>query len=237
MRTVLKRNRSKINQELHSYETRKYFSPVCYAVGTMTSAAILAHLRGKCIDIGCGDMPFRTLIEKHVSQYDSLDIEARAQAITYIADIQNMKPIEDNTYDSGVCLEVLEHIPDPFRAVAEIHRILKKGAKLICSVPHLSRLHEEPHDYYRFTIYGLRHLFEYAGFRIVSIEASGGIFSFLGHQLSALILLPVWHIPVLKQIGWFVNKWLIVKPAYTCDRLFDKRKIFALGYICVVEKK
>lgn len=237
MRNLLMRNRLKINKELNTYELRKYFSPSCYADSIVKLPALSAHLHGKCIDIGCGDMPFRSLIEKHVSQYDSVDMEKRVPDVKYLADIQDMSIIDSDSYDSALCLEVLEHVPNPLKAISEIHRILKKGATLVCSVPHLSRLHEEPHDYYRYTKYGLRYLFENSGFRIISIEPNGGIFSFLGHQLSTIFLVPVWHIPILKDVAFWINKWLIVKLFHTCDNFFDKRKIFALGYTCVVEKQ
>lgn len=182
-------------------------------------------------------MPFRTLIEKNVSQYDSIDIERRSPDVTYLADIQDMRMIDSDRYDSALCMEALEHVPYPFHAVSEIHRILKKSTSLVCSVPHLSRLHEEAHDYYRYTKYGIKYLFESSRFRVISIKPTGGIFCFLGHQFSTMFLLPVWHIPVLKDIFWGINKWLIVKPFHTCDKLFDKNKIFELGYICVVEKQ
>jgi 2-polyprenyl-3-methyl-5-hydroxy-6-metoxy-1,4-benzoquinol methylase len=111
-------------------------------------------------------MPFKDAISKHVSQYDSIDIESRSPSVTFIGDIQNMNMIASDSYDSALCIEVLEHVPNPVKAISEIHRILKYNAKLVCSVPHLSRLHEEPHDYYRYTKYGLSYLFENAGFRI-----------------------------------------------------------------------
>lgn len=237
MRELLKRNRLRIKRELTSYDLRKYFSPSYYADSIITSHVLLANLQGKCIDIGCGDMPFRSLIETRVNQYDSIDIERRASNVRYLGDIQDMNMIDNDSYDSALCLDVLEHVPNPFKAISEIHRILKKGAKLVCSVPHLSRLHEEPHDYYRFTKYGLRYSFENAGFHVLSIEPCGGIFCFLGHQLSTIFLLFVWHIPILKDIAFWINKWVFVKGFYTCDKLFDKEKIFALGYTCVVEKQ
>ncbi len=234
---LLKRNRSKINNELTSNDLRRFFSPSCYAFSVVIIPALKENLRGKCIDIGCGDMPFRQVVEQNVRQYDSVDIEKRSPDVKYLADIQDMSVIESNSYDSALCLEVLEHVADPFKAASEIHRILKKGAKLVCSVPHLSRLHEEPHDYYRYTKYGLRYLFEESGFHVISIEPTGGLFCFLGHQLSTILLLPVWHIPILKNIVFCINKWCVVKLFCFCDTIFDKRKIFALGYTCVFKKK
>ncbi len=237
MLNLLKRNRLNINKELSSFNTRKYFSPACFAESKTTYLALSTYLTGKCIDIGCGDMPYKDSIEKQVSQYDSIDIEKRSPVVTFIGDVQDMGMINSDNYDSALCLEVLEHVPNPVKAISEIHRILNNGSKLVCSVPHLSRLHEEPHDYYRYTKYGLKFLFENAGFHIISIEPTGGIFCFIGHQISSILLLPIWHIPILKHIVFFLNKWLIVKFFYFCDTIFDKQKIFALGYTCVVEKK
>lgn len=235
MNNLLKQNRIKINKEL-DFHARKYFSPSIYADSLITIPLIVKYISGKCIDIGCGDMPFKPLIEKQVNQYDTLDIEKRTLNVTYIADICNMDIIKNTTYDSAICLQVLEHVADPFKAMREINRILKKGSILVCSAPHLSRLHEEPHDYYRYTKYGLEYLFKSSGFRIISITPTGGLFCFLGHQISSIILLPVWHIPILKDIAFWLNKWVIVKFSILLDRLLDKQKIFALGYSCVVEK-
>ena len=237
MQELLERNRSRINEELASYELRKHFSPAAFAHNTVTVPALCTHLYGKLIDIGCGDMPFRSLIERYISQYDSIDIERRVSDVKYIGDVQKMNMIDNESYDSALCLEVLEHVKNPVKAISEIHRVLKKGGKLVCSVPHLSRLHEEPNDYYRYTKYGLMYLFQSSGFNVIYIEPRGGIFCFLGHQISTLVLGLVWHIPVLKGIAFWLNRWVFVKCIYTLDKLFDKRKLFALGYTCVVEKK
>ncbi len=235
MDTLLKRNRIKINNEL-AFHSRKYFSPSSYADSLITIPEIMKYINGKCIDIGAGDMPLKSLIEKQANQYDTLDVEKRAPNLTFLSDICNMNMIKNETYDSAICLQVLEHVSDPFKAMREINRILKKGSILVCSVPHLSRLHEEPHDYYRYTKYGLEYLFKKSGFSIVSITPTGGLFCFLGHQLSSIILLPVWHIPIIKNIAFWLNKWVIVKFFTLLDKLIDKNKIFALGYSCVVEK-
>lgn len=60
-----------------------------------------------------------------------------------------------------VCMfEVLEHIKEPHIAIKNIYKILKKGGKCICSTPFIFHIHDEPNDYFRFTIYGLKILFK-----------------------------------------------------------------------------
>jgi len=233
---MFKENCLEIYREFHSYTERKNLSPATFAHVSVTVPALREHLSGKFLDIGCGEMPFRSLIEEYVLQYDAIDLEKRVPDVRYVGSVQDMNMIADSTYDSAMCLEVLEHVPNPFRAVSEINRILKKGGKLVCSVPHLSRLHEAPQDYFRYTKYGLRSLFENAGFKVISVRSRGGLFSFLGHQVSTLFLCLLWRVPLVKNIAIFLNKYVIVRGAYFLDTIFDKQKIFALGYTAVFEK-
>jgi len=194
------------------------------------------YTHGKTIDLGCGNMPFRDLLADKVTTYHTLDLSARSDRVTYVGDIRDMSMISDASYNSAICLEVLEHIPDPLQAVREIHRILKPGGTVIVSVPHLSRLHDEPHDYFRFTIHGLCHLLESTGFEVLEIQKKGGMLSFLGHQVSTLLLSAVWPVPGLRQTAWFLNKWLVTQPCYRIDSLFDHSGILALGYVGVARK-
>lgn len=50
------------------------------------------------------------------------------------ADITNL-PLKDQSIDLVICSEVLEHIPDHGRAIAECIRVLKPGKHLVVSVP------------------------------------------------------------------------------------------------------
>jgi len=66
---------------------------------------------------------------------------------------------QDDFFDTIIIMEVLEHVADPVRAGKEIHRILKSGGRVILSVPFIFPLHDRPYDFYRFTKYGLAHIF------------------------------------------------------------------------------
>jgi SAM-dependent methyltransferase len=233
---LIKENREKINQDLRDPDQRKFFSPATYAQYQATFPVISQYAHGKLIDIGCGDMPYKNIILNKVNRYDTIDVERRVPDVKFLGDIHNMDVLKDKSYDTAVCLEVLEHVQNPFKALEEIYRILRKDGYLILSVPHLSRLHEEPHDYFRYTKYGLRSSIENAGFKILSITPSGGLFCFLGHQFSTVFLCPFWHIPIIRQIFFFLNKWLCVKSCFFLDNIFDRDKIFALGYTVTAQK-
>jgi len=181
-------------------------------------------------------MPFKELLAEKVTTYHTLDLWPRSEKVTYVGDIQDMSMISTGSYDAAMCLEVLEHVPDPFQAAGEIFRILKPGGTVVVSVPHLSRLHDEPHDYSRFTIHGLRHLLQSTGLEVLEIQKKGGLLSFLGHQVSTILLSAVWPVPGLRQVMWFLNKWLVTRPCHRIDDLFDHSGILALGYVGVARK-
>ncbi len=226
-----------IDEELRGSSKSYFFSAATFNGRKITEKAINDYASGQVLDVGCGTMPFKDLIKKNsnVNEYHTIDIEKRVPMVDFVGDAQNMDMIENNTYDTLLCIEVLDHVQNPYKVLNELKRIIKDGGYLILSVPHLSRLHEEPHDYYRFTKYGLKFLFENAGFNIIDISPRGGLFSFLGHQFSTVFLCFFWHIPILKNIIFFINKWFCILPCCFLDKYIDKGKKFALGYTVVAQ--
>jgi SAM-dependent methyltransferase len=57
-------------------------------------------------------------------------------------------PVENDTYDLIICFEVLEHLPDPKKAIKELTRILKPGGALLLTVPNLCSAHQEPYFFH-----------------------------------------------------------------------------------------
>lgn len=72
-----------------------------------------------------------------------------------VGDVCDM-PFPDNHFDSVFLIEVLEHVHNPHKAVSEIYRVLKPGGILVFSVPFIFPIHDRPHDYFRYTKYGLQ---------------------------------------------------------------------------------
>lgn len=217
---------------------RRWFSPAVAGLERAARAAIARHGSGATIDVGCGAMPYRTDLEAAGTSYAALDIEPRAAHLDYQCSVTDMAPVPDAGFDTALCAEVLEHVAEPQRAVAELARILSVGGRLIVTVPFLARLHEEPHDFQRFTEHGLRRLLGEAGLDVVEIERTGSLGSFLGHQVATAVVGPTLHIPVLGHLVWALNALVVVGPARLVDRALGPlgRKL-PLGYVAVAVKR
>jgi SAM-dependent methyltransferase len=202
----------------------------------VTEALIAAHARGRVLDVGCGHMPFRESVLRHADSYEGLDIEPRVEGVTYISDAVAMTGVPRAAFDTVLCLEVLEHVPDPRGVLDSIAQVLRPGGVLILTAPHLSRLHEEPHDYYRYTGYGLRALSAAVGLEVVAISQHAGVLSFLSHQLSTVVVGLTWGLPGVRQLAYVLNRLLIVRPSLWLDRVLGLGRFFPLGYSLVARK-
>jgi SAM-dependent methyltransferase len=135
------------------------------------------------LDAGAGNCVY----QKHFSQhrYESADfcqIDKRYGEITYVCDLSEI-PVDDSRYDMVFFSQTLEHLPEPGKVINELIRVLKPGGQLWLSVPLFYAEHEIPHDYFRYTQYGLRHLLESRGLHIEKIEWLEGYYGTLSYQM------------------------------------------------------
>lgn len=130
---------------------------------------------GVVLDVGCGNGWVRSIMPETV-RYLGVDYPATI-ALGYegkpdiLADATAL-PLPDMSVDTVLLLDVLEHIDNPEKAVAETARILRQGGACLVQVPFLYPLHDEPHDYQRWTAHGLKKLFVQHGFQPEIISES-----------------------------------------------------------------
>jgi len=127
-------------------------------------------LGGTLLDLGCGEKPYAKSLNGAVEHYVGLDYEG-SNALPH-ADIigrADLLPIQDNCMDSVLCTQVLEHVEEPSVVIGEIHRILKNGGHALISMPFMWNIHMEPRDFFRFSRFGLQHLFQKNNLRIVEL--------------------------------------------------------------------
>lgn len=212
-----------------------YYSGTTYSLWRAAHEPTVRYSKGLVLDAGSGRGAWKDVIEREAVR-ESVDLAPKAEEqVTWIADLTSMPLVPSNRYDAAVCHQVLEHVPDPAAAVAELHRVIKPGGFLVISVPHLSRQHELPHDYFRFTPAGLKRLLSDAGYQSISVQTYGGVFTFMHHQFSTLLLeLTAVFYPV-HVLCLVLNSPFSVLTA-TLDRLLDRRGLLANGIVAVACK-
>lgn len=136
----------------------------------------LGSATGTILDIGAADRWIRAHLPV-ASNYIALDYPATGNEFydarpDIFADACSL-PLTDQCVDGVVCLEVIEHVPDPARALKEIARVLKPGGQAWISMPFLYPVHNEPFDFQRYTEFGLRRDMERASLDVVSLHQSG----------------------------------------------------------------
>jgi SAM-dependent methyltransferase len=136
-------------------------------------------------------------------------------------------PMEDDRFDGALAISVLEHVDDPYQVVREMFRVLKPGAPVLAWIPFTFGVHGFPEDVSRFTTFGMRQLFERAGFEVTRIDEKPYSGAFL--QLSNLVhfLLPRtdhrrWVRPLNKTL------FFIARMGYPLDERFSKLKLKTL---------
>ena len=99
-----------------------------------------------------------------------------------VADLLHL-PFTDNTFDAALNVVTLEHVTDPARVISELFRCLRPGGRLLLVTPLEWEEHQQPHDYFRYTRYGLEYLTARAGFAGVDVYPVGGFFRLLSRRL------------------------------------------------------
>lgn len=152
--------------------------------------------------------------------YSNLDVRGDLESI----------PLCDASVDCILCMVVLEHTRNPQQVLLEFARVLKPGGELIMVVPFLWEQHQIPHDYFRFTRYGVRSLFEATCLRLDLLNSMGGFFWLCARRSVGLLS--------FFQGGW---RWILfpfLAPffgllfpliLYFMDGL-DKEKNYSLGF-------
>ena len=158
------------------------------AVGSRLAAELSAaryqkylpeHATGRLLDLGCGSVPLFGVYREHVTEVVTLDWNESPHArhhVDVLHDLNQPLPFSDGEFDTVVLSDVLEHVCEPGQLCAEIARVLSPGGQLIGSAPFLYWIHEAPHDFFRYTEFGLRHLLESSELQIEVLDAMGGSF-------------------------------------------------------------
>jgi SAM-dependent methyltransferase len=136
----------------------------------------------RVLDVGCGDRPYRELFPDatgfDVPGNPHADLHGSIDAI----------PVGDASFDVVLCLQVLEHVPDPAAAVRELHRVVRPGGRVLLSTHGIYPFHPNPDDLWRWTHQGLERLFlTNAEWTSVTVRAGAGTASTVAMQVAHVL--------------------------------------------------
>ena len=191
----------------------------------------------RVLDAGSGEGQYAQHFARQ--RYCGVDLAVGDAAWDYskldaVADLTAL-PFRDGAFDAALHIVTIEHLPEPGRALAEIARTLAPGGLLLIAAPHEWEVHQAPHDYFRYTRYGLAYLVKRAGLEVCEMRAVGGYFRLLARRL-------------LNGLQFFSGgaRWLLflpaaallVPPALVLPFLdfLDRGRNFTPGYLCTARK-
>ena len=164
-------------------ETQPGMTVLDAGAGESRHAAGFAHARYLALDRCIGNTRWN---------YRSVDVCGDA----------TMLPLADQSVDRILCVVTLEHLEDPASAIGEFARVLKKDGKLYMVTPLMWEEHQIPHDYFRFTAWGVRALLARAGLDVEEVSPVGGFFWMCGRRSVNLVS--------FFQVSW---RWIFFPAA------------------------
>jgi SAM-dependent methyltransferase len=147
------------------------------------------YVKGNVLDVGCGMRPYEKSYFGGADRYtgtDYLSDRSRPDVVCSAVEL----PFATEEFDTVVSTEVLEHVPDPLRALREMHRVTRKSGHLILSTPFHWPRHEAPYDYFRYPYDGLLHLMASSNWEIVRLFNRGRSYAFLGQVIQHIHPIP-----------------------------------------------
>lgn len=200
--------------------------------------ALLTPPDATILDVGCGIKPYRQLFKS--ATYTGIDIAGgghtdEAKTVDAFYDGHTI-PFPDNSFDTLICTQVLEHADDPEVLVKECARVLKSGGRAFFSMPFMYPEHEIPYDFRRFTSFEHKRLYAKNNFSDSKIIKTTGIFGTFG-QLFVIWLFEgiPFRAPTLKAVLSLVVFAPIQVLALSLDWLTDKSGP-TMDYVVILKK-
>jgi SAM-dependent methyltransferase len=142
--------------------------------GLAENLAVLApRITGKVLDVGCGNKPYVSLYR--AKEYVGLEIDTPGNRTAKAADQYydgERFPFEQRSFDAVVSNQVFEHVSNPDQFLKEVSRVLQDNGLVLLTVPFVWDEHEQPHDYIRYSSFGITAIFNRHGFEILELRKS-----------------------------------------------------------------
>lgn len=131
-------------------------------------------LNGLVLDYGCGLSPYKCLFKDN--SYVAADIYKNSNEVLLIKNGYELE-LGDNSIDSIISTQVLEHVEDIDLVLSEFKRVLKPGGKAIITMPFMFYAHGQPYDFRRYTTQGLVNKLKEHDFKTIKKNEFGNVFT------------------------------------------------------------
>jgi len=195
---------------------------------------------GMILDVGCGMKPYKSLLNASGSAYYGTDYPltmkgsyGKSTKADFFSE-STLLPFNNNTFDTLLSTQMLEHVSDPKKVIQEMGRVLKPGGIMILSAPMTWPLHEEPYDFFRYTLHGLRHLLQKANFEILDEIPRGNNFTTMAQMLLDTQLDNTSQSFPKRLYSLILS--LVVNQLCSVINLFQPAQRLCLGWVMVAKK-
>lgn len=225
-----------------NHTNRKAHNWLIYDIGDSYLKKYSTFYKGDLYDLGCGEAPFKEFFLRFADSYTGVDWTKTLHdsKADIVSDFNKKIELDDEVADTLISISVMEHLCEPQVFLNESYRILKKDGYFILQVPWQWWIHEEPHDYFRYTPYGLKYMFEKSGFHDVKVEATSGFFTTCILKMNYFSLNFIrgpkfirWVIKGLLNIIWYLSQ----NSAPYLDKLDKNWQAETQGYFVLARKK
>lgn len=207
-------------------------------VAVMFDRHVPEHARGELLDLGCGQAPLYEIYRDHADAITCVDWPGSPHDVQHadlLCDVNEPLSIADDSFDTIICSDVLEHLHSPHVTVAEIARMLRPGGKVLISVPFVYGIHEQPHDHHRYTRFVIEHWASKHGLKVIVLDELGGIGDVLCNILGKLLArLPIIGTPSIAMVNLAWNLACRVPGVRHVD--LKTAAQFPIEYFAVLEK-
>lgn len=182
------------------------------AIYEAVQKALEGESRGRLLDVPAGHGALAQRLVKEGFSVSCCDLYPEIFELDGIpissGDLDGRLPFSDESFETVVCVEGLEHIENPTNAIREFSRLLTSGGNLIVSVPNILNIEER----LKWLVYGYT-----SHFKPLSKDAVENISSnYPDREEIALHVNP---------IGYSEVRYLLEKSGFEIERVYiDKAK-------------
>jgi SAM-dependent methyltransferase len=177
----------------------------------------------RALEIGYGAGALQLALSEGVEELHGIDLDADPDVVGRLLAERGKSsqlrrgsvyelPYAEGTFDLAVCFSVFEHLSEPARALAEVHRVLSPGGLFLLGMPAVNRLMEA----------GFRAI-GFKGIEDLHVTTPAAVFRLLGGAGFRVAAENHLDVPLARPFGARVYyDWLLERPAPGRSILSDR---------------